>query len=57
VQKFPGGEISAVALPVDEEGIKAGDPVYLSAAVVKYLSHLLMRIGPLGNFSRRRVEY
>lgn len=57
VEKFPGSEIPVVALPVDEAGIKTGDPVYLSATVMKYLPHLQSRIGSLINFSRRRVEY
>jgi hypothetical protein len=57
VAAFPGNSISVVALPVDERGIKAGEPVYLTAIVVEYLQHLQARVGLLANFSRRRVEY
>jgi hypothetical protein len=57
VAAYPGKSISIVALPVDKRGIKAGEPVYLTATVVEYLPHLQARVEPLTNFSRRRVEY
>lgn len=57
VTAFPGSSFSVVALPVDERGIKVGEPVYLTATVVEYLPHLQARVGSLVNFSRRRVEY
>lgn len=57
VAQYPGSDISVVALPVNEEGYKAGEPVYLSAIVMKYLPHLQSRIGSLVNYARRRAEY
>jgi hypothetical protein len=55
--EYPGSELSVVALPVDEDGLKVGEPIYLSAPVVEYLPHLIARVGPLANYSRRRVDY
>ncbi len=57
VAQYPGSKISVVALPVDERGIRAGDPVYLSAIVVEQLPRVKRRIGSLKNYARRRVEY
>jgi hypothetical protein len=55
--EYPGNEIGIVALPVDKDGIQVGDPVHLSASVIKYLPHQIARIGTMGKYSRRRVEY
>jgi len=55
--EYPGSELSVVALPVDKDSLKVGEPVYLSATVVEYLPHLMARIGPLSKYSRRRVDY
>ena len=57
VAAYPGKSISVVALPIDERGIKAGEPVHLTATVVEYLPQLQVRVGLLANFSRRRIEY
>jgi hypothetical protein len=57
VAKFPGSHVSVAALPVDEQGLKAGDPISLSAIVVEYLPHLMGRVGSMVNYARRRVEY
>jgi hypothetical protein len=55
--QFPGSKVSVVALPVDEDGIKMGDPVYLNAHVIDYLPYLMSRVNSMVNYSRRRVEY
>jgi hypothetical protein len=57
VTEFPGSRKPIVALPVDERGLRAGDPVYLSAVVMEHLPRLKRRIGLLANYSKRRVEY
>ncbi len=57
LEQHPGRDIAVVALPVNEEGYEAREPVYLSAIVMKYLPHLQRRIGNLVNFARRRAEY
>ena len=36
VAQYPGKAISVVALPVDERGLKAGEPVYMTATVTEY---------------------
>jgi len=57
VATYAGSSISVVALPVDDRGLKVGEPVYLTATVVEYLPHLQARVALLTNFSRRRVQY
>jgi hypothetical protein len=57
IAKYPGSAIGIVALPVDKDSIQAGAPVYLSASVIEYLPHLIARVGKMGNYSRRRVDY
>ena len=57
VAKFPGSHVSVAALPVDQQGLKAGNPISLSAIVVEYLPHLMGRVGSMVNYARRRVDY
>ena len=57
VAQYPGKTISVVALPVDERGLKAGEPVYMTATVTEYLPLLQQRVGSMVNFARRRVEH
>lgn len=57
VAHYPGKAISVVALPVDKRGLKAGEPVYLTATVTEYLPLLQQRVGSMVNFARRRVEH
>lgn len=57
VAQFPGSHVSVAALPVDQEGLEAGEPVRLSAIVVEYLPYLMGRVGSMVNYARHRVEY
>lgn len=57
VSKFPGSHVSVAAMPVDQQGLKVGDPISLSAVVVEYLPYLMGRVGSMVNYARRRVDY
>lgn len=57
VAKFPGSHVSVAALPVDQQGFKAGNPISLSAIVVEYLPYLMGRVGSMVNHAWRRVDY
>ncbi len=57
-KKFaPDHILGLCALPVDERGLSAGEPVFLSDSFLEYIEHLQVRTHSMVNFSRRRVGY
>jgi hypothetical protein len=55
--KFSAPFVGLAALPVDEEGLQAGEPVYIGAPVTNYLTYLQKKTNQLVKYSQRRVVY
>jgi hypothetical protein len=55
--KFPGRGVGLAALPIDDRGLQAGEPVYLGAPITNYLTYLQRKTNQLVKYSQRRVVY
>jgi hypothetical protein len=56
--QFPSeGTVGLAALPVDDDHIQAGDPVYIAGPMESYLDYFKSQSISMQNFSRRRVKY
>ena len=55
--KFPESIVGLAALPVDERGLRAGEPVYLTGPVINYLTYLQRRTNEMVNYAQRCVVY
>jgi hypothetical protein len=56
--QFPDEPTSALAiLPVDADGHKAAEEVYVAGPVKDYLAHLQNKYGTMVNFAKRKVTF
>jgi hypothetical protein len=56
--QFPDESTKALAiLPVDTDGHKAGEEVYIAGPIKDYLDHMQNKYGTMVNFAKRRVNF
>src|ERR1700730_6323329 len=56
--QFPDESTQALAiLPVDTDGHKAGEEVYIAGPITDYLDHMQNKYSTMVNFAKRRVNF
>jgi hypothetical protein len=55
---FPNKPTLALSvLPVDDRGLKAGEPIYIAGPMEAYLAHMQAKYSMMVNFAKRKVDF
>jgi hypothetical protein len=57
-EQFPSEPTLALAiLPVNADGLKAGEEVYVAGPIEAYLEHMQLKFSTMVNFAQRRADF
>lgn len=57
-EQFPNEPTTALAvLPVDADGVKFGDAVFVLGPMVEYLEHMQLKYLTMVDFSKRKIDF